>query len=78
MLLRFWCAPDWRAQSCARHAPTCLVQPPVRFHACSGIFSGLAYDALERHKRFGPRVVLALGCLLNAAGYLGLWAALQG
>ncbi|KAL4437504.1 hypothetical protein ABPG77_003485 [Micractinium sp. CCAP 211/92] len=55
-----------------------LIASAANIGGYSGIFSGLAYDALERHKRFGPRVVLALGCLLNAAGYLGLWAALQG
>ncbi|KAL4452086.1 hypothetical protein ABPG75_007748 [Micractinium tetrahymenae] len=55
-----------------------LIASAANIGGYSGIFSGLAYDALERHKRFGPRIVLALGCLLNAAGYLGLWAALQG
>ena len=44
----------------------------------SGIFAGVLYDALERHKRFGPRIVLLIGCVLNASGYFGLWAALQG
>ncbi len=43
-----------------------------------GIFSGLTFDALLPHKKFGPRFVLALGLLANAGGYLGLWAAASG
>jgi hypothetical protein len=44
----------------------------------SSIFSGLFYDALERHKKFGPRATLLIGCALNALGYVGLWAAVKG
>ena len=52
--------------------------PDALVSLCSAIFSGLSYDALERHKKFGPRIVLAVGLALNAAGYLGLWAAVSG
>lgn len=45
---------------------------------CSGIFSGLTYDSLEKHKKFGPRVTLFIGLLCNCSGYLGLWAAVTG
>lgn len=44
----------------------------------SSIFSGLMYDALEKHKRVGPRVVVMIGCAANALGYIGLWAAVKG
>ena len=45
---------------------------------CSAIVSGLVYDALQGHKKFGPRIVLVVGLALNAAGYLGLWGAITG
>ncbi|PSC71180.1 MFS general substrate transporter isoform B [Micractinium conductrix] len=55
-----------------------LVASCANIGGYSGIFAGVLYDALERHKRFGPRIVLLIGCVLNASGYFGLWAALQG
>lgn len=55
-----------------------LIASAANIGGYSGIFAGLLYDSLERHKRFGPRIVLALGLGLNACGYLGLWAALKG
>jgi hypothetical protein len=58
-----------------RHAAS--ARPPPRPSA-SSIFSGFVYDALERHKKVGPRLVLLVGCVANAAGYVGLWAAVQG
>lgn len=58
--------------------PTASLLPARPLPGRSGIFSGLVYDALEKHKKFGPRVVLALGLLTNAGGYLGLWAAVTG
>lgn len=56
----------------------CCPLPSHHPPTSSGIFSGLVYDALEKHKKFGPRAVLALGLLANAGGYLGLWAAVTG
>ncbi|KAL4421540.1 hypothetical protein ABPG75_010831 [Micractinium tetrahymenae] len=42
------------------------------------ILSGLTYDALERHKRLGPRLVLLAGIGFNLSGCLGLWIAVTG
>ena len=41
----------------------------------AGIIPGIAYDAIQRHNRFGPRLVLLVGGLIHFLGYLGLWAA---
>ncbi len=60
------------------YLPIALAPGVPRSPASSGIFSGLVYDSLEKHKKFGPRVVLALGLAANAGGYLGLWAAVTG
>jgi hypothetical protein len=55
-----------------------LIASAANVGGYAAIFSGLAYDALERHKKFGPRLTLLVGCAANAAGYLGLWAAVSG
>lgn len=39
-----------------------------------GLVPGFAYDALQRHNRLGPRLILLIGGLVHFVGYLGLWA----
>lgn len=42
------------------------------------IAAGFLYDALLPFKKVGPRLTLGIGLVVNAAGYVGLWAALTG
>jgi hypothetical protein len=55
-----------------------LIASTANVGGYSSIISGLVYDLLAKHKKVGPRVVLLIGSIANAAGYLGLWAAIQG
>ncbi|KAG2496084.1 hypothetical protein HYH03_005688 [Edaphochlamys debaryana] len=50
----------------------------LNFGGYLAIPSGALYDRLERHKRFGPRLVALIGVVLLVVGYMGLAAAAAG